>query len=194
MTASSLRSSVAVRPSRSSYCGSSAAPQDPAAEPVALVGDQQPAAGAGRDRLVRGRRVARRDEHVAVGRYVLAAVAEPADPRVGERRGEPAVPLLHEHARRNDHQHEAAPAQRVGGRRDRDVGLARAGDGLDHAPAAAAQPAHEGVELPAVELAVGRHGGTTVPAGGPRPVDGAASRPDFAPYPGISPPDVTNDP
>ena len=41
------------------------APQDPAAEAVALVGDQEPARDPGRERLVRGRRVPRRDEHVA---------------------------------------------------------------------------------------------------------------------------------
>ena len=74
------------------------AAQDPAAETVALVGDQQPAALARRHRLVRRRRVPGRDEHVARFGRVLAAVAEPPDPGVGERGREPAVPLLHEHA------------------------------------------------------------------------------------------------
>ena len=129
-------------------------PQRPAAEAVALVGDEQPAGPAGRHRLVRRRRVAGRDEHVARRRAVLAAVAQPADAGVGQRRREPAVPLLHEHPRRNDHEHEAAPAQRVGRGGDRDVGLARAGDGFDHTATAAAQPADERVELPAVELTI----------------------------------------
>ena len=115
-----------------------------------------PPAVAGRYRLVRRGRVAGRDEHVARRREVLAAVAQPPDPSVGQRGREPAVPLLHEHTRRHDDEHEAAPAQRVGGGGDRDVGLARAGDGFDHAATAAAQPADERVELPAVELAVRR--------------------------------------
>ena len=72
--------------------------QRPAAEAVALVGDEQPAGAAGRHRLVRRRRVPGRDEHVARRRAVLAAVAQPTDPSLGQRGGEPAVPLLHEHA------------------------------------------------------------------------------------------------
>ena len=51
------------------------------------------------------------------------------------------------------HEHEAAPAQRVGGGGDRDVGLARTGDRFDDTAPAAAQPADERVELPPVELA-----------------------------------------
>ena len=65
--------------------GEQRAAQDPAAEAVALVGDEQPAACARRHRLVRGGRVAGRDEHVARRRDVLAAVAQPSDPGVGER-------------------------------------------------------------------------------------------------------------
>ena len=154
-------------------------PQDLAAQAVAFVGDEQAAGLPGRYGLVRGGGVTRRDEHVTGVRDVAAAVAQPPDPRVGKRDPEPAVPLLHEDARRYDDEHEAAAPQRVGGRGNGDVGLARAGDGLDHTSAAAAQPAHERVELPAVELAVGRdrfreqgsetrtgtHGTTTVPVG-----------------------------
>ena len=132
--------------------GEQRASQDPAAEAVALVGDEQPTAAAGRHRLVRRGRVPGRDEHVARGRDVLAAVAQPPDPSFGHRRREPAVPLLHEHTRGNDDEHEPTAAQRVGCGRDRDVGLARAGDRFDHAAPAAAQPADERVELPAVEL------------------------------------------
>ena len=91
---------------------------------------------------------------------VLAAVAQPADPSIGQRGGEPTVPLLHEHPGRHHHEHEAAPAQRVGGGRDRDVGLPGAGDGLDHAPATAPEPAHERVELPPVELVTARSQGS----------------------------------
>ena len=98
MTASSLRSSVAVRPSRSSYCGSSARRRIAAAEAVALVGDEQPAAVPGRHRLVGRGGVPGRDEHVARRPDVAAAVAEPPDARPGERLRQAAVPLLHEHA------------------------------------------------------------------------------------------------
>ena len=72
--------------------------QRPAAEAVALVGDEQPTDPARRHRLVRRRRVAGRDEHVAGRRAVLAAVAQPPDPSFGQRGSEPTVPLLHEHA------------------------------------------------------------------------------------------------
>ena len=179
MTASSLRSSVAVRPSRSSYCGSNARRRTLPPRPWHSSAMSRPPACPGGTRLVRGGGVTRRDEHVAGVRDVAAAVAQPPDARVGKRDREPAVPLLHEHARRHDDEHEAAAPQRVRGRGDGDVGLARAGDGFDHTAAAAAQPAHERVELPAVELAVGRdrfreqgsetrtgtHGTTTVPVG-----------------------------
>ena len=72
--------------------------QRPAAEAVTLVGDEQATGTSRRHRLVRRRRVPGRDEHVARRRAVLAAVAQPTDPSLGQRGGEPAVPLLHEHA------------------------------------------------------------------------------------------------
>ena len=125
-----------------------------AAEAVALVGDEQSGAAVRGYRLVGGRRVAGGHEHVAVRRAVGAAVTEAADPGVGQRRGQPTAPLLHQHARRHHHEHETSPAQRVGGRGDRHVGLARPGDRLDHPAPAAPQPADQRVELPAVELAV----------------------------------------
>ena len=61
-------------------------PQNPAAEAVTFVGDEQAAGLPGRHGLVRGGRVARRDEHVARVRDVAPAVAQPPDPGVGERR------------------------------------------------------------------------------------------------------------
>ena len=123
------------------------------AEAVALVGDEQPAGRVGRYRLVRGRGVAGRDQHVArrSGRRVplsprrpirasgSAAVSRPCHCSMSTRDG---TTTSTKRPRR----------KRVGRGGDRDVGLARAGDRLDHAPAAAAQPAHERVELPAVEL------------------------------------------
>ncbi len=154
------------------------AAQGLAAEPVTLVGDQQSTARAGWQRLVGGRRVAGRDEHVARRGVVPAAVAQPPDPGSRERCGEATVPLLHEHTRRHDDEHEPISPQRVGRGGDGDVGLARAGDRLDHAAAAAPQPADQGIELPTVELVLlraepgehgsarrsGGHGHTKLPA------------------------------
>ncbi len=134
------------------------------AEAVTLVGDEEPARGTGRNRLVRRRRMPGGDQHVTSSRDVGAAVAEPSDPVPGQGGRQPDVPLLHKDPRGNDDQYEAAAPQRVGSRSDGNVGLARPCDRLDDAAPAAAQPAHERVELPAVELAIGRHGTTTVPA------------------------------
>ena len=136
--------------------GEQRAAQDPAAEAVTLVRDEEPTVVVGRERLVRGSRMTGRDEHVARGRDVFAAVAQSPDATLGHRFRQPHVPLLHQHARRNDHEHEPTAAQRVGRGGDRDVGLAGAGDGLDHATTAAAQPRDERVELPTVELVLCR--------------------------------------
>ena len=64
------------------------------------------------------------------------------------------VPLLHEHTRWNEHEDESTASQRIGDGRDRDFGLARAGDRLDDPPAPAAEPRNERVQLPSVELAI----------------------------------------
>jgi hypothetical protein len=72
--------------------------QRPATETVALVGDEEAAGAVGRHRLVRRRRVAGGDEHLAGARAVRAAVTQATDPSLRQRRREPPVPLLHEHA------------------------------------------------------------------------------------------------
>ena len=134
--------------------GEQRASQRLAAEAVALVGDEQSAGRAGRHRLVCRRRVAGRDEHVAgVG------TSRPLSPRrpmraLGQRGAEAVVPLLHEHPRRNEHEDEATASQCIGRGRDRDFGLARAGDRFDDPTAPAAQPGDERVELPSVQLAI----------------------------------------
>ena len=129
--------------------------QRPAAEAVALVGDEQPAGRAGRDRLVGRRRVAGRDEHVARSPRCRVRLSPSRPIRAsGSAARNAAVPLLHEHTRRNEHEHEATASQRVGRGGDRDIGLARAGDRFDDPPAPAAQPPDERVELPSVELAI----------------------------------------
>ena len=155
VTASSLRSSVAVRPSRSSYCGSIARRSVPPPRPWHSSAISSPPRPAGRHRLVRARPSDgwRRARRTSAGPSLPLSPSRPIRAS-GQRCGQPAVPLLHEHTRRHHDEHETAATQRVGGRRDRHVGLAGAGDRLDHAPPAAAQPAHERVELPAVELAV----------------------------------------
>ncbi len=159
-------------------------PQGGATEAVALVGDQETGAAVRRHRLVGCRRMAGGDEHVARGRTVGAAVTEATDPGVGQRLGQASAPLLHQHPRGHDDEHEAAPAQRVGRRRDGHVGLARPGDRLDHPATPTAQPADQRVELPAVELTIfdpdvgehgsaspgSEHGASTVPAPAPDPV------------------------
>src|SRR6185436_12075006 len=70
------------------------ASERPAAEAVTLVRDEQATDLARRYRLVRGSRVAGRDEHVAGCRSVLAAVTQPPDPSLGHFGREPTVPLL----------------------------------------------------------------------------------------------------
>ena len=85
VTASSLRSSVAVSPSRSFVLREQRPPQGRAAEAVTLVGDQQPGAAGRRHRLVRGGRVAGRDQDVARRRGVLPAVAQATDTGAGQR-------------------------------------------------------------------------------------------------------------
>ena len=129
--------------------------QGPAAEAVALVGDEQPAAavraapactprpsgGSRRARRTTPGRPCRCRPAGRSGRSGSAAVSRPCHCSMSTRDG-------------TTHEHEATPAQRVGGGGDRDVGLARAGDRFDHAAPAATQPADERVELPAVELAV----------------------------------------
>ena len=156
MTASSLRSSVAVRPRRSSYCGSIARRSVLPPRPwhSSAISNPPPAPGGTGLYAAAEWRVATRTSQSAGPSRPLS----PSRPMraVGECQREPAVPLLHEDARRNEHQHEAAPAQRVRGRGDRDIGLARTGDRFDDTPAPAAQPAHEGVELPTVELTISR--------------------------------------
>ena len=125
-----------------------------AAEAVTFVGDEQSAGRAGRDRLVGRRRMAGRDEHVAGLRGVAPVVAEASDARIRQRDAQRGVPLLHEHTRRNEHEDEATASQRIGRGRDRDFGLARAGDRFDDPPAPAAHPRNERVELPSVQLAI----------------------------------------
>ena len=125
-----------------------------AAEAVTFVGDEQSAGRAGRDRLVGRRRMAGRDEHVAGLRGVAPVVAEASDARIRQRGAQRRVPLLHEHTRRNEHEDEATASQRIGRGRDRDFGLARAGDRFDDPAAPAAHPRNERVELPSVQLAI----------------------------------------
>ena len=69
---------------------------------MTFVGDEQAAGLAGRQRLVRGGRVTRRDEHVARFRVIPPAVAQAPDTGFRKRRRQPAVPLLHEHAGGDD--------------------------------------------------------------------------------------------
>ena len=97
--------------------------------------------------------MAGRDEHVTGLEVVAPVVAEAADARIRQCGAERSVPLLHEHTRRNEHEDEAAASQRVGRGRDRDFGLARAGDRFDDPPAPAAHPRNERVELPSVQVA-----------------------------------------
>ena len=137
-----------------------------------------PPAPVGRHRLVRRRRVPGGDEHVARRGAVLAAVAQPTDPRLGQRVGQPTVPLLHQHPGRHDHQHEAAPTQASAAAAMATSVLPDPVTASTTPAAAAAQPADQRVELPPVELAgfgsqvrehgsadpSHRHGSTRLPA------------------------------
>ena len=98
--------------------------------------------------------MARRDEHVTRGGAVFAAVAQAADARGRDRGAQAAVPLLHQDPRRHHDQDELPAMQRIRHGRDRDIGLARAGDGFDDPSTTTAQPADERVELPAIELRI----------------------------------------
>ena len=114
--------------------GEQRAAQDAAAETVTLVGDEQTAAAvraapACTRRPSGGSRRARRTTRV-----VLAAVAQAPDARVRAARrsaGRATAPSARATERRRARSGRGGNAS-VGGR-DRDVGLARAGDRLDHA-------------------------------------------------------------
>ena len=77
------------------------------------------------------------DQHIAVLGLVSPGVAQAADPKARKRRGQPAIPLLHQYPRGHQDQDEMAPPKGVGCGGDGHVGLARTGDSLDHAAATA---------------------------------------------------------
>ena len=131
--------------------GQQALAQHGAAEPMALVGDQDAAALRCREGDTAGGRVAGRDQDIAVDGAVAIAVAEPADVGVGHPAPQALVPLLHQDPRRHDHEGEQPPAHGVLDRGQGDVGLARTGDGLDDTAASATVPGHQRVVLPPVE-------------------------------------------
>ena len=139
--------------------------QDAAAETVALVGDEQPAAVAGRHRLVRGGRVAGRDEHVTrrPGRPSRCRPTARSGRRGSRPRSRPC------HCSMSTRDGTTTSTKRP--RRSASDAAAIATSVLPEPVTASITPRRpqrsqliERVELPAVELAIVRHGHTTLPA------------------------------